>query len=98
MFHSFEPQSWRDYALIPWWLLRYAFAWVWAEAWATWKIGKGIPAGWANLYGRWESPEPVMCPRCLWAGPRRWVIHTYQDDGVGDVEPVDECPRCGCEM
>ena len=51
------------------------------------------------VWGRRESPEPVRCEMCGWAGMRRWAIHGYQDDGSGqDVEPVDECPRCGDEV
>lgn len=50
---------------------------------------------WAFAWGRRECPEPVVCSRCGWAGPRRWAIHAYRDDGTGeDVDPVDQCPRC----
>ena len=48
----------------------------------------------AFAWGRRDSPKPVICV-CGWVGPMRWLIHTYADDGCGDVEPVDECPRCG---
>lgn len=52
----------------------------------------------AFAWGRRECPEPVVCERCGWAGPRRWARHSYQDDGCGDVEPVDKCPKCGEEV
>ncbi len=51
----------------------------------------------AYMWGRHESPEPVIC-ECGWRGPRRWAIHGYQDDGNGDSEPVDQCPRCEDEL
>ncbi len=51
------------------------------------------------LWSRRDSPEPVRCDDCGWAGMRRWAIHGYTDDGSGqDVEPTDECPRCGNEV
>jgi len=53
---------------------------------------------WAWMWGRHDSPEPVECFECGWAGPRRWAVHTYYPDGWDDVEPVDECPRCGYEI
>lgn len=104
MFSQFEPESIWDIVLIPWWLLRYAFAWCWFNLCVTinivkyWHI-KNHP--FIKLLtepgtGRQDSPMPFMCPRCLWAGPVRWMVHTYCDDGSGeDVEPIDECPRCG---
>lgn len=116
MFREFEPESWRDYALIPWWLLRWLFAWLWSWLWyRAWRfniwLGDDRPVyqikgwrGWLarrlpNGGGRHVDPDPIWCRRCLWAGPRRWAFHTYQDDGSGeDVEPVDLCPRCGAEV
>jgi len=54
---------------------------------------------WAWMWGRHDSPEPVLCEECGWGGPRRWAVHTYQDDGTGeDVEPVDQCRRCQREV
>lgn len=68
------------------------FAWGWAR-----KICYENPA-WAFMWGRRESPEPIIC-RCGWAGMRRWAVHSYTDDGSAeDVEPTDECPRCGAEV
>jgi hypothetical protein len=31
-------------------------------------------------------------------GPGRWLVHTYGPCGEDDVEPVDECPKCGQEI
>ncbi len=46
--------------------------------------------------GRHIDWAPARCSECGWAGPTRWLVHDYQDDGSGeDVEPVDRCPRCG---
>ena len=95
MFREFEPESWKDWALIPWWLLRWLFAWLWTQTWGYWRVYKGVPAPWAWMWGRHESPEPTLCRRCFWAGPHRWTFHTYYPDGLDDIEPVDECPRCG---
>lgn len=50
------------------------------------------------MWGRRESPEAIRCEECGWGGPLRWAVHTYQGDGCGDVEPVDECPKCGAEV
>jgi hypothetical protein len=53
---------------------------------------------WAFAWGRRECPEPRVCERCGWAGPHRWMIHTYRASGRDDVEPIDECPVCGWEV
>lgn len=53
---------------------------------------------WAWMWGRHDSPEPILCEECGWGGPRRWAVHTYGPCGWDDVEPVDECPRCGEEI
>lgn len=46
--------------------------------------------------GRHTDWAPARCSECGWAGPTRWLVHDYQDDGSGeDVEPVDYCPGCG---
>lgn len=90
---EFEPQSWRDWLIIPWSLIRWVFAWVWTQLWG---IGLTIRYrefnGWHWMWGRRESPEPIICTRCLWAGAQRWCVHTYYGE---DSEAVDECPRCG---
>lgn len=102
-FQDFEPFSWRDYAAIPYYMVRYALAWVWYRAWGEWRYwrSKDQPYSrqWAFMWGRHDDPTPVWCARCGWAGPRRWLVHDYQSDGSGmDVEPVDECPKCGGEV
>ena len=92
-----EMETWLDWALLPWWALRWAFAWCWWKAWSfvRWLQGCWVP----YMYGRYDDPAPIVCERCLWAGPRRWAVHAYHDDGTAeDVEPVDECPRCGAEV
>lgn len=107
----FDPICWQDYTLVPWWLICYAFAWTWARFWhpymalKVWWRWHGRPLlGLPQLrrpviYGRHINPDPIICRCCLWAGPRRWAYHTYQDDGSGeDVEAIDQCPRCGGEI
>lgn len=82
---QFEPQSLIDWFLIPYWAARYLITCI------VYKSALIEPG-----YGRRTSLEPYCCERCLWSGPVRWLVHSYQDDGSGeDVEPVDECPRCG---
>lgn len=101
MLRDFEPESYRDWLLIPWWLLRLLFAWLWWQAWPLVQLVRGrwrTKSAMSYSYGRHDDPTPVMCPRCLWAGPRRWLVHTYTAVGMDDVEPVDECPRCGQEL
>ncbi len=105
LFHDFQAQSWRDYALIPWWMLRYGFALVVTYVWGVWRfirLRNKVERHWLKFaafgWGRRESPEPIMCRCCLWAGMVRWTVHTYTACGEDDVEPVDECPRCGSEI
>lgn len=107
IFNEFEPERWQDIALIPWWLLRYVFVWCWFYSWWGCRIIKLYITLWGEPRqgffwfisrpgsGRHTDVDPVMCPRCLWAGPVRWMVHTYFDDGSGESEPIDECPRCG---
>ena len=103
---QFKPQSWHDWALIPWWYLRYALAWCWTEGWRLclkvrhWRLRGTKQYRWVTNpgHGRHTDPHPVMCPICLWAGPVRWLKHGYAACGEDDVEPVDECPRCGYEL
>jgi hypothetical protein len=80
-----------DWLRLPWSLVRYAFAWTWATFWYPIAITRNWP------YGRYTQPDPVMCPVCWWAGPIRWLYHTYTGDEEIS-EAVDECPRCGIEM
>jgi hypothetical protein len=86
-FEVFEPQGWLDYVRVPWSAL------CWLVAWCV-HVARGRP-----FRGRHDDLTPVWCPLCLWAGPRRRLVHAYRDDGTGmDVEPVDECPRCGYDV
>jgi hypothetical protein len=84
--------------------LRYQYAWLITSLLGNWRwitffcYGVKTPKrrNICFMWGRHNSPEPIRCDRCGWAGMVRWLIHTYQDDGTGeDVEPVDECPKCG---
>ena len=56
-----------------------------------------IPFPYCIMWGRRESPIPIKC-ECGWAGMIRWLIHTYEGDDYGEVDPVDYCPRCGIEI
>lgn len=96
--HTFEPQGWQDYALIPWWALRWLFAYVWWYLASTKKQLAGIEKRWSFMFSRHDDPMPIICPRCLWAGPRRWATHTYHGVFDSEVEAADECPRCGWEI
>jgi hypothetical protein len=76
--------------------LRYQYAHVWYHLWGAYRryvMRDRFP--YCYLWGRHDSPEPIRCERCGWAGAVRWLVHTYEDDGFGDVSPVDECPHCG---
>jgi len=74
--------------------LRWSLAVVWTFLWSNWRLATGdIPC-----WGRHESPQPVCCDVCGWAGPMRWLLHGYEDDQYGDVEPVDYCPGCGVSV
>lgn len=55
------------------------------------KLGK--PYAWAG--GRRTDGFPVVCEQCGHVCRLKDAHHAYQDDGAGDVEAVDECPRCG---
>lgn len=97
-----------DYLTLPWHLLRYAFAWCWTESWRLclkvkyWHLRKTDYSNYRWLtqpgHGRHTDPNPILCPACLWGGARRWLVHTYTGCGEEDVEPCDECPRCGEEL
>ncbi len=107
---EFEPEGWRDWALIPGHVLCWAIAFVWQWPWylashlnywfrnhcrPVFRVTRWIlPLG----GGRWESPDPIICPRCWWGGATRALVHTYASYGEDDVEPVNECPRCGAEI
>jgi hypothetical protein len=84
-------------------MMRALFAIAWTFAWGTlrWLFHK--PRGWtfwqwrrmAFAWGRHESPKAAYCEQCGWIGPYRWLVHGYAGCGNDDVEPIDECPRCG---
>jgi len=52
-----------------------------------------------EIFSRYDDTTPVYCEDCGWKGQVRDCVHTYR--GIpgtgGDVEPVDECPKCGSE-
>lgn len=52
--------------------------------------------GWCG--GRWVDWMPTTCERCGWSGPVRWAVHAYHATSDDDVEPVDECPKCGGDI
>lgn len=60
-------------------ILRYLLAVSWTAAWSASRILQGKKAIWDPH----ESPWPVMCNRCGWCGPERWL------------RDVVYCPRCG---
>ena len=51
---------------------------------------------------RWTDNTIIKCynPECNWTGPRRAAYHNYKQipGERGEVEPVDECPRCCSEV
>lgn len=97
--------SWCEYWITEplaraWYRCRYGFAWFVCEVSGAFKRRqrwRGKDKFPIIAWGRHESPEPLLC-LCGWGGMRRWAIHGYQDDGTGEAEPVDECPRCGTEI
>lgn len=70
-----------------WLNLRRYFAFVWRAL-----IASHLREGGG---GRHDSLRIVRCGACDHRCLEKDCAHTYQDDGDGDVEPVDECPRCG---
>lgn len=88
--------KWEDKISDPLARVWYHVPFAYASIWTLFAYLFRRESGW---WGRRESPEPTRCEMCGWAGMRRWTIHGYQDDGSGqDVEPADECPRCGDEI
>uniref|UniRef100_A0A6M3LT36 Uncharacterized protein n=1 Tax=viral metagenome TaxID=1070528 RepID=A0A6M3LT36_9ZZZZ len=74
----------------------YQYAHTWYHLWGTYRLHinhERFP--YCYLWGRHDSPEPIRCKRCGWAGAIKWLKHDYEYDGFDDVEPVDECPKCG---
>lgn len=51
------------------------------------------------MESRYNDQTPVQCEDCGWQGLASECIHTYK--GIpfadGDIEPVDECPKCNSE-
>jgi hypothetical protein len=45
----------------------------------------------AFAWGARESPKPMRCESCGWAGPLRWAKHVYSS-WMDESEPVTECP------
>ena len=89
-----------DCALIPYHLVWWLIAYLWTLIWGLLIFFKFGSYNWQNywwcfMWGRHNSPEPTICPSCLWAGPRRWCYHGYSGE---ESEPTDECPRCGYEI
>lgn len=83
-----------DWLLVPYWWACYwicaGSAWIWH--YSAHLVHRRPPAAWDSRY---TLPTAVQCSRCLWAGRSRQCVHTYEDDGNGDVVAIEECPRCG---
>lgn len=107
---EFEPETWRDRALVPWGVVCWLFAWAISFPW-YWLVNLNIwfkrhcwPVFFFTRWvlplggGRWVAPDPVICRRCFWAGMRRRCIHGYAPCGEDDIEPEDYCRRCGSEI
>lgn len=96
-FKEFEAEKFSDYLVIPFFVFRFFLAWGWTYARAVpryFKRRKEKNIRWHLFgYGRHDSPEPEICPRCLWAGMQRSLVHCYNE-----YEGYDECPRCGNEV
>lgn len=95
---EFEAEGWRDYAIIPLSLARWVWAWIfWRFVLILARVFRRYPLAYSwvgcSPNGRWTSPEPTVCPRCLWAGQRRQCEHGYTE-----WEAEDYCPRCGRDI
>ena len=66
----------------------YWLAMMWTLAWGALRQANGAGYYVAWSWERRESPEPAVCERCGWAGPRRWAVHGNRD----------ECPKCVGEV
>lgn len=60
------------------------------------KLGEKIAA----TENKWERLAPWIFAVVFWpiGCVLGWLVHTYGPCGLRDVEPVDECPRCGLEL
>ena len=100
-FRQFESFHWYDRLVIPWTLIRWLFWLIVTCILGNYRRLKFRGDEWlsveAFMWGRHDSPEPVVC-RCLWAGPRRACFHGYGACGDDDVEPEDYCRRCDGEI
>ena len=73
--------------------LKWFWLW-WSYQFVLWLGEKtGNPYWWCG--GRHTDGDPTVCQRCGYVCRRRDCVHIYQIDGAGDVERVDECPKCG---
>jgi hypothetical protein len=84
---EFEPERRREWLVLPWTLVRWAFWRVVSILWYRARLHRG-------LISRTNSPDPVVCRFCLWAGPLYACSHGYTSSYDDDVEPEDCCPRC----
>lgn len=62
----------------------------------SWNVITGRPL--RNMRGRRNDISPTFCYECLWIGRRKDSVHTYISDGMGDVDPIDVCPKCKAEI
>ena len=101
-----ERRPFGDYVSLLWMIPRYWLADAWWHLWHWWLVWKHRDKRGDSFYrwyvmpgrGRHSDVDPIICPVCFWAGPIRWLVHGYGPCGEDDVEPVDECPRCGTEL
>ncbi len=77
-------------------LARLKWLWLyWSWRLVIW-LGQRLGRWWWWNGGRQTDGDPTVCPKCRLVVRVRDCVHTYGDDGTGEVEGVDECPRCGC--
>lgn len=100
---AYEYGRFQDVTLFPWRLIRWFAAWVITQILGWWRYFHiDVEPNWRRVaafsWGRHDSPEPIMCRYCLWAGMTRECYHGYAPCGDEDVEPMDYCPRCDGEI
>jgi hypothetical protein len=85
---------WEDFESLPYWG-KVKYFWLFLTWAIVLEIGQrvGKPHWWNG--GRRTDGDPTVCKSCLYVCRVRDCVHGYQSDGLGDVEGVDECPRCG---
>jgi hypothetical protein len=98
-FKHWERETRREYLYVLWTVPRFLLIRLWYLIALGWAKLWGNPALiWEIAFsGRRESIEPLWCERCIWSGRRKDAVHTYHSFG-DDVEPADECPRCGGDI